>query len=373
MMRVWCAISGHGFGHAGQTAPVLRQLARRRPDLVLHLTTAVPAELLRIRLDSPFTLDPGSRDVGVQQKDALTMDLSATLAALHALHDHWEARLAAEQQLMRRWRPDLVLANIPYLTLAAAQALAIPTVALASISWDVILERSCLPSLQQDSEEQKTFMTWLATMRDAYRRVDLALLPEPALPGMPFERTQRIPPITTLGSGQPQLLRRDMGWQPDDPRPVLLVTLGGIAASTLPLATLVAERRALWLVDYEAAALPVVDHVAPLRRIRQQWSFPDIIASVDGVVSKPGYGLSVDCVMHQKPLLYVRRGWFPDEEPICHWLSRYGRVHELSVEQFATGYWLAPLQQLLQQDATALPRPRLDGAEVACEALLGLL
>ncbi|MBF0159075.1 MAG: hypothetical protein HQL58_06080 [Magnetococcales bacterium] len=370
-MRLWCAISGHGFGHAGQTAPVLQQLARLRPDLVLHLTTSVPAELLRIRLKAPFTIDPLSRDVGVQQKDALTLDVPATMAALCALHENWHDRLEAEQQQMRRWRPDLVLANIPYLTLAAAQALAIPTVALASISWDVILAETCLPYLDQVPEQQQQLTAWIATMREAYRRVDKALLLEPALPGMPFIHPHLIPPMTTQGQSRPQALRGAMGWSSEDQRPLFLVTLGGIAANTLPLSVLAVEDRALWLVDHDRTLLPDVSHVVPLQRIRHQWSFPDIIASVDGVVSKPGYGMSVDCVMHRKPLLYVKRGWFPDEGPISRWLVRHGRVHELSLEQFNRGNWFEPLYHLWQQPAPPMQLVE-NGSEIACEALLSL-
>ena len=46
-----------------------------------------------------------------------------------------DALLEREKQVLRDIRPDLIVANIPYLTLAAAQQLGIPNLAFCSLNW----------------------------------------------------------------------------------------------------------------------------------------------------------------------------------------------------------------------------------------------
>src|SRR5439155_1705212 len=45
-MKIWCAISSHGFGHAAQVVPVLNELGRRASGLTAILRTSVPALVL---------------------------------------------------------------------------------------------------------------------------------------------------------------------------------------------------------------------------------------------------------------------------------------------------------------------------------------
>ena len=50
MPLIWCAISGHGFGHAAQVVPVLNALGTLVPGITTILRTTVPASFFRDRL-----------------------------------------------------------------------------------------------------------------------------------------------------------------------------------------------------------------------------------------------------------------------------------------------------------------------------------
>lgn len=355
-IKIWCAISGHGFGHFAQVAPILNELAKQIPDLQLHITGNLPIELIGRMVKTPFTHDPTNRDVGLIQTDPLTPDLNATTHAMRQLHHDWPARIANEARLMTAYAPNLVLADVPYLSLAASHVAGIPAIAIASLTWDQILPAYF-------SLDNPEVQGWIENMQTAYAKTTLALLPTPALPVNPFPVSLAIPPITTLGQARQQELRQALAIF--DQRPLILVTLGGIPANNLPIAAMAAETDFHWLVDCPLPASP--NHIHPLQQV-SHWPFADLTASVEGIISKPGYGMAISAAANQLPFLYVKRYTFADEPPICHWLTHHAQAMELTHEEFFQGQFAAPMQQLFIKPNP--PPPDVSGAKVAAQILL---
>ncbi|MBF0125581.1 MAG: hypothetical protein HQM02_00060 [Magnetococcales bacterium] len=353
--RIWCAVSGHGYGHFSQVAPILNLLARAIPDLRVHVTGGIPGALIARMLACPFTHDPENRDVGLVQSDPLEIDCPATAAAVGRLHREWSARVQAEAGRMADWSPDLVLANIPYLSLAASHLLGVPSVAISSLTWDEVLE-VYLP-------DHPDLPAWRDTMRAAYGTTTLALLATPALPRNPFPVRETIPPVTTPGTPRPEALRQALGIR--DRRPVVLVTLGGIPAHCLPVDAMIGDARFHWLVDGPCVATH--DHLHPLAPM-PHLPFHDLTASVDGIISKPGYGMAIGATANQIPFLYVKRGLFPDEPPICAWIERHGRARELTGPEFRQGRFGTLMGRLMERPAKT--PPDVQGATVAAGILL---
>ncbi|MBF0623950.1 MAG: hypothetical protein HQL82_03990 [Magnetococcales bacterium] len=361
-VRLWCAVTNHGFGHMAQLVPILRHLGHAVPGLELRLASALPRPVLERHLGLPFLHDPEARDIGLVQIDPMTADLPATATAYRALHDQWPQRLEREKQAMADWRPHLLLANVPYLPLAAAGELDIPSVAVASLTWDRVLA-ACFPPGQAEVAR------WSADMRAAQARTTLALLPTPALPEPAFPHRQIIPPLFTRGRDRGLELRRLLQWPSRPDRPLFLVSLGGIPHPRLPWDALASRRQCGWILDVEPPN--PVDNLFCWRRLPGHWRFQDLMASVDGVVGKPGYGMSVEAVAHAVPFLYTRRYTFPDEDVICPWLNRYGRALELDKATFDAGHWLEPLAELRARPVPELPP--LDGAEQAVKRIMDFL
>ena len=356
--RIWCAVSGHGFGHWSQVAPVLNQLAKRFPGLTVHVCGQLPGPLLARTLDVPYTHTARAQDVGLVQSDPMLVDVAATRTALAALHGDWHGGLEQERRELAAWSPDLLLADIPCRPIEAASLERIPSAAIASLSWDHVLA-AYLPL------SDPVVQGWWQTMRHAYALTDLALLPEPTISASTFPQATAIPPITVTGRRRSAELRAALGLDRADDRPLVGVTLGGIPATTLPVRQLLGERRCHWLMDVPIP--PGSDHLHDMRRLPGHWPFVDLTASVDALVSKPGYGMAISSVAHGVPFLFSRRGIFPDEAPIAAWLERHGRARELDREQFQSGAWAEAIFELLARDAP--PRPPLDGAERAAECL----
>lgn len=347
--RIWCAVSGHGFGHLSQVAPLLRVLRARLPDLHVHVVSALPQAVLARLLDMACSSETRALDVGLVQPDPMQVDKEATAAGLRALYGAWSRHLEKEKRAMAAWKPDLILSNVPCLPLAAGADLGIPTVAIASLTWDAVL------AAYFPLDDPEVFGWWHA-MRRVYAGSTLALLPAPSIvEGHPFSQVEHIHPLTTRGHRRRVMLRQQLGIAASDDRPLILVSLGGIPAQEIPVEALIQEKRFHWLLDVPFSASP--GHLHRMHLLLNSWRYPDLSASVDGMVSKPGYGMAVAAGVQQIPFLYLRRGAFPDEPPICRWLDRVGRCQELSPRMFYSGAWYDPMQALLSR----LPKPAVPG------------
>ncbi|MCP9452079.1 MAG: hypothetical protein NNA23_05290 [Nitrospira sp.] len=357
MPLIWAAISAHGFGHAAQVVPVLNAMGRRVPGLRAVLRTTVPLSFFRDRLTIPFDIQAGEQDVGCVQHGPLSIDVPATWQALHQFHLTWEQRLQTEVTAIRGARPDLILADTPYLAIEAGATAEIPTVALMNFTWDLVL--SAFPAPPAIPHE-----ALLQTIRQAYAHATLALRITPAPIVSNFHRIFDIDPIVEPASPARERLATCLRLAPGER--AVLIGFGGIPLTSLPFESLRTLSGYRFLVDVSVPPDThrfVSIHSLPL-------SFKELLASVDLIVTKPGYGTVVEAVALQIPVVYVRRDTFVDEQPLVEFLHRHGRGVELAQQDFAAGRWLAALEAAAALPFPPAPPPRMDGAVDAAERLL---
>ncbi|WP_447972596.1 hypothetical protein [Nitrospira sp. Kam-Ns4a] len=368
MPLIWCAISGHGYGHAAQMIPVLNELGRARSGLKALLRTSVPASFFEGGLTIEWELSPAEPDIGCVQRGPLTIDIGATWREHARFHADWSARVEEEARAIRARAPALVVANIPPLSVAAAARAGVPAVGLCNLSWDAVLE----PFLDEPRElhpgvDRPTRLAILAQMREAYGRADLMILPTPAVPVRAFRRIAQVGPIAPPRRPNRTHLREVIGAQTDER--VVLVAFGGIPLETLPTSALEAM---------EGYRFIVVGPVPPEAQRTHRMAttglpFGLIMTSADLLVTKPGYSTIVEAVAHGLRVLYVRRYNFVDEPPLVDYLHRYGRGVELSAEDFASGRWRAGLDALWALPEPEEPAPAPTGATEAARLLAGYL
>jgi L-arabinokinase len=65
--------------------------------------------------------------------------------------------------------------------------------------------------------------------------------------------------------------------------------------------------------------------------------FSDVLASVDSVVSKPGYGILSDCVVNGKPLVYADRENFMEYPILVEAIRRYLRHRHIPAARLYGG------------------------------------
>ncbi|MBB4266017.1 hypothetical protein [Roseospira visakhapatnamensis] len=357
--RLYVAVTPHGYGHLSMTGAVLDALRTRRPEVTVSLETTLPAPIVAARVAGPVTLVPETDDFGLAMVDSTALDPEASAARYRALHADWDAVVGRAARRMAAQAPDLVLSNVGYIALAAAHRLGVPALALGPFTWTEIYRHYFADRPEAAAS--------LATMDAAYDGARAVLVAEGAMPLR--DRPNRLPigPVGAPGRACPDALRRDLGV--DGAVRLALVTFGGVA-SGLDLAAWPRGTGWRWLVRGGVAA----DHpdAHDMDRL-PDWTFPDILASCDAVVTKLGYGMTMECGLCQRPTLYLPRtdGW-PEQPYLRDWLARHTPLRAVTAESLGSGAIVDDLAALLDQPVPG-PAPRPTGAADAAAVIERLL
>jgi hypothetical protein len=357
---IWCAISSHGLGHAAQVVPVLNELGRIVPDLHVILRTQVPARFFEDRLTIPWTRSSAQQDIGCIQHGPLTIDVAATWHAHAQFHTGWEQKIREETLTIRAARPALVLSDISYLAIEAGATAGIPTVGLCNLSWDQVLKPLADPG-RADQEET------IRHIQRAYAHAELMLRPAPGLPLVAFPKVSDIGPIADPVSNAASDLRCILAATPSER--IVLVGFGGIALDTLPFDHLERMESYRFIVSG-----PVPDRYTRIHAASAlPFSFSTLLASTDIIVTKPGYSTVVEAVALGKPLVYVRRYNFADEQSLVDYLHDYSRAIELTTQDFLSGHWSRALDAVWSWASPRKTPPQPTGATEAASILHNII
>ena len=325
-------LSGHGFGHAAMTAPLINLLGQRHPRLKITLRSPAPRWFFDAYYRVPFDYCNEGSDFGMVMHDAFRVDLSASADRYRHFHAHWHDHLRREESRLQDLGTDLLLSNIAYLPLQAARNLSIPAIAFCCLNWADIYRHYF-----GDDAIYRTIL-------GAYRGADLFIRPAPAMP-MPTLKTRSVGPVASLSRNQSAEIRARLGLASDTR--LILASLGGVATE------LGVERwPALPRVHYLLPG-PAVTSRPDLSTLEEAGvGFTDALASSDLFITKPGYGAFSEAACHAVPLLYAEREW-PEQPWLVDWLKRHLPCAAISADALRQGRFTAPLQTLLASNRPA--------------------
>ena len=343
-------ISGHGFGHASRAVELIRALLTRCPDARVVVRTAAPQHLFAPIADlyaAMIDVQTVEADTGIVQIDSLRLDEADTVRQAARFYATFDRRVASEVEVLRRERADLVIGDVPPLAFAAAQRAGLPSVAVSNFTWD-----------------------WIYSLYPAFDRLSPGVIPEIRRAYAAATRALRLPlhggfePMAAVTRDIPFIARRSVR----DPaetrralglaggRPLVLPSFGAYGAD-LPLDRLRQSDR-----------FTIIEKVTDLPR---GLLYQDLVAAADVVVSKPGYGIVSECVANDTALLYTSRGRFIEYDVFVAGMPDVLRCRYISQEDLLAGRWADPIEALVAQPAPP-EYPRIDGAEVAVDAIMTL-
>ena len=352
MKRLYVAISHHGYGHLAQTAPVLSALADLQPDLDLIVRSALPIEILKRRIGVRFRHIDLASDCNFVMHDSVRLDLPASLAAYQAFHAGWERRVVAEAAELERLGVDLVFSNVGYLPLAAAQSVGVPSLAMCSLNWADIFEHYL--------GREPGISGILAAMKTAYAGTGAFLRPTPSMPMADLSQAETIQPIAQVGVNCRALLNERLNLRPTDQ--LVLVGLGGIP-HRLPVQVWPDLPGTVYLFPDSWG----ISRYGLFGFEKAGLSYADLLASVDTLITKPGYGSFVEATASGVPVLTLPRPDWPETPCLMTWLERYGRVLEISAETLESGRLADPLERLWS--IPEKPLPEMKGAAEAARII----
>lgn len=316
-------ITAHGYGHGARACDILSAYLKlpNRPRLVI--VTDLPEDFLRVRLPAEgWVLRRGAFDVGMVQRDSVRVDVPATLERVERLLAQRPALIDQEKRFLASGA-GLVAGDIPAIPFEAAADLGVPTVALGNFGWDWIYSAF--------SERDARWPRVADQFRQAYSRVDL-LLRMPFSESMDaFTKQEPIPVVASAGRSDRARLARLTG--ADEGRLWVLLSF-----TTLELSAGALERLSR-LVDFEFFTVPPLGWDLPNFRSADtaKFRFSDLVATVDVVLSKPGFGILSDTVANDKPLVYVERQDFLEYPLLERAIHRYLRHQHLPVQSLYEG------------------------------------
>jgi len=349
-------ISAHGFGHVGQTAPVVNELARRIPGLRLTLRTTAPHFLLQQRFHCDFRHISVAFDFGMKMANAVDVQAEESAIAYSAFHAGWEEKVEREAHVMRALKPDLLLANVPYLSLAAARAAGVRAVGMCSLNWANIYHHYCAGNAAS--------RTIHAQMLEAYNSAECFLKVRPSMPMPDFSNARDINPIARMGCNQRPRIAETL--RLDQAEKLVLVAMGGMEFR-LPVERWPHLPGVRWIIPQ--AWQVQRDDMAALESLNLP--FGDVLASCDAVLTKPGYGTFVEAACGGVPVLYVARRDWPEEPYLVQWLAERGICLEVQRDVLHAGNLGGTLNQLWATPKPSAPVP--SGISEAADYLAALL
>lgn len=364
-MSVCFYISGHGFGHAARQIEIINALGPRLPSgSRIIVRTAAAAWLFERTVRVPVTYLPGPCDTGMVQIDSLRLDERATAREAAAFYAAFDVRVADEARLLRANDVRLVIADTPPLACAAAAAAQVPSVVLGNFTWDWIYEGygelfaaeapQVLPAIREAYATASA--GWRLPMHGGFAGIAL-------LRDLPFvarhARHGRAEVFACLGL-------------PAD-RPLALSSFGGYGVRDFDPSILdCLDTWTVVITGREPPGREPADGVVFIQESRLYGSglrYEDLVAAVDVVVTKPGYGIVSECVANGTAMLYTSRGRFVEYDVMVAEMPLVLRCRFIDQESLLAGQWRSALDELLRA-APPPERPPTNGADVAAAAIL---
>jgi hypothetical protein len=315
------SISGHGFGHVAQTAPILNALHKLIPQLRITVRSVVPAGHLRSRIHAPFTHLTSEGDIGMVMSSALDVCLEESCAAYRKFHADWDTRIAEETRILRELKANFVLSNVGYLPLAGAQQASIPSAALCSLNWADIYRHYCVAPSTGSVRTEDGIID--AQIHACYANADAFLRATPSMTMGNLANLISVAPIATVGTNRRDELNDRLKLSPGEK--LVLISMGGIAGR-LPIECWSHIDGVRWLVQESWQ----VHHSDAIIIESLQMSFGDLLASSDALICKPGYGSFVEATCSGVPVLYVNRPDWPESPALIEWLQQHNLCREVS-------------------------------------------
>lgn len=342
MPLLWVSLTGHGYGHASMTAPVVEAVRALRPDIDLVLQSPLDRGFLAQRFAEPFRHVAGLEDFGMSMDGPNRVRLNESAARYRALHQDLAGAIDREVQRLSACKPDLVLANVSYTVIAAAARCGIPAIALSCLSW-----RDIYGALLGERPEAASI---LAEMTACYEQADIFIAPQPTMDMRWHTGYREVGPLLPAMPPAPDrdAFCRRFSIAPESR--IALVGFGGIAADALRARIADWPRFAGWnfITDFDLDRPDTISIEATGHR------FDALMQIADAVICKPGYGTFAEAVRTGCPVVHSARSDWPETAVLVAWIRARLPSFGLSDEAIVEGRFGAALASIA---ATSRPAP----------------
>lgn len=351
-------ITPHGFGHAVRSLEIIRQLLALEAGLEVLIVSDIPDFLIEQNVGRMLPYRGKRLDVGLMQLDSLRFDLDATRSTLEALRASHDSLVAEETTFLSSSGVGAVVSDIGFLPFHAAAKLGIPGIGISNFTWDWIYSHYA-----RSDARWTVLVDWV---RSGYRKADLFLQLPMHGDCSVFSRIEDVPLVARHARHGRGDVRRTLGFGGDER--LYLIAFAALDLDPEALRRIEAIEGAVFLhkhpLHYELRNGISLDPY--------DLSYADVVAAVDAVITKPGYGIVSDCLAHGTPMIYCDRGDFPEYPILVEAMDAQLPTAYLPSSDLYEGRWEMALRAI--HDSPSPSRPvRTDGARVCAERILAAL
>lgn len=316
----------------------MNALHTRDPKMHFHIFTRVPRWFFAESLGGAFTYHACLTDIGLVQDNALQENLPQTLQRLKDLFPFNQSLIAHLSHLVTRYKCRAVLCDIAPLGIAVARAARVPSILVENFTWDWIYT-----GYTRDDARLYEYVTYL---RDVFRSADYHIQTEPICARRACDLVT--PPVAREPRTSARAIRARLGIPPR--ARVVLITMGGIPQQHTFLDRLTQMSRVHFVVPGTHHRAERCENVILLPH-RSEFYHPDLVHASDAVIGKAGYSTVAETYRAGIPFGFVSRAKFREARTMARFISTHMRGIEIAPDEFASGRWLARVDELL-----ALPR-----------------
>lgn len=351
-------ITAHGYGHGTRSCDIINALHTAAPDIPIIVKTDLPPDFMESRLADGIDIRCGAFDIGLIQSDAIQVDLETSLETIEKLYAREEDLIAQEVEFIKNENVGVVVADIPAIPLAAAQRAGIPNIACGNFGWDWIYSDFV--------RHNPRWQYFVDKFRSVYQRTDLLMRQPFAEPMSAFPRQLDLTLLAKPGTNKRERIAESSGADPEKKWVLLSFYALNLEPEALDnLAKLAGcELFAVEPLEWPGSCVHSIS--------RSTASFADIMASVDIVVTKPGFGILSECIANDKPIIYSDRKNFLEYGVLVESIKQYCRHAFIPNAELYSGQLARALD-----DVAHAPPPKKTiargGAEQAAREILSYL
>ncbi|MBL7544831.1 MAG: hypothetical protein JNL11_13520 [Bdellovibrionaceae bacterium] len=278
--------------------------------------------------------------------DALAVDEIKTREIYHLWLKNWDQEVKHIKNHIETIKPDLILSNISFQILEVASKMCIPSIALSSLNWSLLVGQYLksdpkLAILIEKMNASYNSSSRFIGVKPGLNHENVKLKVFHSLP-FPFEKIDKKEILKKLSIQ-------------DQQTKISLITFGGMDLVFNPENWKVPSDWIVLVPDYIPIRGPSIYHYSKL-------SIPvsTLISGIDLIITKMGYGIASEIGAAQTPCFYLHRPGWPEEKPFKEWLSQRTFCEELSLENFMNGTFVNSLPaekktyNLIKDDFTLL-------------------
>ncbi len=259
---------------------------------------------------------------------------------------------------------QLVVSDAPPLACAAAALAGIPSIVVSNFTWDWIYEGYAATFASRAPHVLPTIRAAYSSASEAWRL--------PLHGGFAtISKVTDLPYVARHAQHPRQEVLDALGVPAN--RPVALSSFGGYGVRDFDPSSLDCLDR--WTVVITGRGPAPQDlpsglvFVDEAKIYESGVRYEDLVAAVDVVVTKPGYGIVSECIANHTAMLYTSRGHFVEYDVMVREMPSALRCRYLDQESLLAGRWREALDALLDSPPPPL-RPATDGAVVAAVEIL---